>query len=94
MAVNIGGSIVPDQNLGKVTTTIIQTTKTLQGSTRHEGIIRLNPGRYKKGEGLLSCLELEDEYYKAVTQDGSQTMQEALGYLATNFINPSNIIFV
>jgi hypothetical protein len=92
MAINIGGSIVTDQNLGKVTATIIQTTKTGQGSIRCEGIIRLDRSRYEKGEGLLTCLQLEDKYFKAM--DGSQTVQESLGYPASNFIDPNSIIFV
>jgi hypothetical protein len=94
MALNIGGVAVPDQNLGKVTTTIIQTTKTLQGSIKCDGIVRLDRSRYEKGEGLLACLQLEDKYFKAVLQDGSQTYQEALGYPASNFIDPNSIVFV
>jgi hypothetical protein len=92
MAIKIGGSIVPDVNLGTAALTIINGEL---GAIQIDGVLRLNREKYIRGEGLLECLALEDRYLVGFADPGDETTtyQEALGYSPVNFVDPAAILF-
>lgn len=82
------GYIATDQNLGTVAITI------LPGAMQVDIILRLNREDFLKGLSPINCLNLEDIYLPTYVLAGNQTLQSALGYEATNFIDTADITMV
>ena len=90
--------IISDRNLGTVAITIIQGQNGRNGAIEITGILFLNRDKYLAGEGLLECLALTDRYNGSTTDRNRidniypQSGQEALGYAACNFVDPSAVL--
>jgi hypothetical protein len=87
-AKTINGSLAVDQNLGTVAIT------PQIGAIQIDVVMRMNRDDFLSGKSPIECQNLEDRYVMGAAEDSDQTLQQALGYQPTNFIDFADILMV
>jgi hypothetical protein len=81
-------TLTTDNNLGTVAITL------LPGAMQVDVVMRMSRADFLRGRPPIKCLDLEDRYIISVSQAVGQTVQQALGYEAANFISIDDVLMI